>query len=258
MMSSLAKNFAPGFIMAAGLLLTWAAPFSFADVTPELRDVPYIFKAEPGCPVDVISAKTTLEIDPVGIPMACRVYIDYTNVSHKTLSGIRFRIGYIDGEEEVRGTFHAPDGSTVPPGGTGKGKWRGERVDPRTKKVMIRGLMARFSDGTVWESEKSEGGLIKPTPQPGQEGAKTSGGAGGAVPAFGSGAGGGVGGSTGAGGGASGSAAGSLGPSLGGDSGPPPLNADPPSSQAPAGSSAQADTSKPATPPAGGDSFDSY
>lgn len=254
MMSSLAKNLAPGFIMAAGLLLTLAAPFSSADVTPELRDVPYIFKAEPGCPVDVISAKTTLEIDPVGIPMACRVYIDYTNVSNKALSGIRFRIGYIDGEEEVRGTFHAPDGSTVPPGGTGKGKWRGERVDPRTKKVMIRGLMARFSDGTVWESEKSEGGLIKPAPQPGQEGAKTFGGAGAGARAFGSGAGG-VGAAGYGGAATSTSGAGSVGPGIGGD-GSSPLNADPQSGQGPAGSTQAQPSSKPATPPA--ENFDSY
>lgn len=148
--------------------------------------MPYVFKSEPGCPVDVVSAKTTLEIDPVGVPMACRVYIDYTNVSNKALAGVRFRIGYIDGEDQVCGTFHAPDGSSLAPGGSGHGKWRGDKVHPKTRKVMIRGLMARFADGTMWESEKSEGGLIKPTPQPGQDGAgKSFGGAQTGSPGFG-------------------------------------------------------------------------
>lgn len=151
--------------------MTFAAQFTLAQ-TPELRDVPNNFKSEAGCPVEVVSAKTVLEIDPVGMPMACRVYIDYKNVSAKSLAGVRFRIGYVDAEEQVKGTFHAPDGSQLAPGAQGHGKWRGERVDPRTKSVIIRGLMARFSDGSIWESEKSEGGVIKPTPQPGQEGYK--------------------------------------------------------------------------------------
>lgn len=144
-------------------------------MTPELRDAPNKFKSEPGCPVDVISARTTLEIDAVGTPMACRIYIDYKNISSKPLSGVKFRVGYVDAEDQVRGTFHAPDGAVVEPGGTGHGKWRGDKVDPRTKSIMIRGLMARYSDGTMWESEKTQGGLIKPPPEQ-------------AAPAFGSGA----------------------------------------------------------------------
>ena len=235
--------------MSVGILLT-VAQSGFAQVTPELRDVPYVFKQEPGCPVDVISAKTTLEIDAVGLPMACRVYIDYTNVSNKALSGVRFRIGYIDGEEQVVGTFHAPDGSSLAPGGSGKGKWRGERVDPRTKKVMIRGLMARFSDGTMWESEKSQGGLIKPTPQPGQEGAgggKAFGGGQSASPGFGGGAGGGY------DAGGAGASPGSVGASPS-ESCPPPLSSDPQSGQS-AGGAGQA-VAPPATPPA--ESMDSY
>ncbi len=235
--------------MSVGLLLSFAAQFTLAQVTPELRDVPYIFKSEPGCPVDVISAKTTLEIDPVGVPMACRIYIDYTNVSNKALSGVRFRIGYIDAEDQVCGTFHAPDGSSLPPGGSGRGKWRGDKVHPKTKKVMIRGLMARFSDGSIWESEKSEGGLIKPAPQPGQEGAgKAFGGAQGSSPSFGQGAApafGGVGGGPG-----------TVGPTPGlGD--PPPLSGDPAPAAAPSATPNPDSTQKPATPPPA-ENFDSY
>ena len=118
--------------------------------------------------------------------MACRIYIDYKNVSNKALAGVKFRIGYVDIEDQVRGTFHAPDGQSLQPGAVGSAKWRGDRVDPRTKSIMIRGLMARYADGTMWESEKSEGGLIKDPTQPPAPGSA------GVPPAFGNAASGGV------------------------------------------------------------------
>ena len=107
--------------------------------------------------MEVVKATTTLEIDPIGTPMACRIYIDYKNVSTKTLSGVKFRIGYIDAEEKVRGTFHAPHGQLLAPGATAQEKWRGGNIDPRTNSVMIRVLVAKYSDGTIWESEKMKG-----------------------------------------------------------------------------------------------------
>lgn len=122
--------------------------------TPELRSLNNQFRPETGCPVEVVSAKTDLEIDPFGTPIACRIYIDYKNTSARTLSGVKFRIGYIDADEKIRGTFHAPDGHILDPGGVSSAKWRGEKVDPRTSHVLIRVLVARYSDGTLWESEK--------------------------------------------------------------------------------------------------------
>lgn len=123
----------------------------------ELRNLNNQFKTESGCPVEVVKATTTLEIDPIGTPMACRIYIDYKNVSTKPVSGVKFRIGYIDAEEKVRGTFHAPDGHVLEPGGMASAKWRGEKIDPRTASVLIRVLVARYSDGRIWESEKMKG-----------------------------------------------------------------------------------------------------
>ncbi|MBX9690173.1 MAG: hypothetical protein K2X27_25905 [Candidatus Obscuribacterales bacterium] len=114
----------------------------------------YKFKSEAGCPVDIVSARTSLEIDPIGAPMACRIYVDYKNISNKSLAGVKFRIGYIDSEDKVRGTFHAADGQSLSPASVAKAKWRGDKVDPRTASVMIRVLVARFSDGSLWESEK--------------------------------------------------------------------------------------------------------
>jgi hypothetical protein len=122
--------------------------------SPELRTLSNQFKTEAGCPVQVVSAKTDLEIDPIGTPVACRIYIDYKNVSTRTVTGVKFRIGYIDGEEKIRGFFHAPDGHVLEPGAQSSARWRGDKVDPRTSRVMLRVLVARFSDGSVWESEK--------------------------------------------------------------------------------------------------------
>ncbi len=122
--------------------------------TPELRNLNSQFKGEAGCPVQVVSSKTVLEIDPIGTPMACRIYLDYKNSSAKTISGVKFRIGYIDGDEKIRGTFHAPDGHVLEPGGTASAKWRGDKVDPRVASTMIRVLVVRYSDGSTWESEK--------------------------------------------------------------------------------------------------------
>ena len=153
-----ARNVSFGRIlaMASGFLLLSGGQVAQAQ-SPELRNLNNQFRTEAGCPVQVISAKTDLEIDPFGTPMACRIYIDYKNTSTKPVSGVKFRIGYIDAEEKVRGTFHAPDGHVVEPGGQTSAKWRGDKVDPRTSSVLIRVLLARYSDGTIWESEKVKG-----------------------------------------------------------------------------------------------------
>lgn len=139
--------------MASGLLLIACAQ----DALAQERNLANQFKSEAGCPVDVVSAKTILDIDSFGTPVDCRIYIDYKNTSSKGLSGVKFRIGYVDSEEKMRGTFHAPDGHVLDPGASASAKWKGERVDPRTDHVVIRVLGARYSDGSMWESEKVKG-----------------------------------------------------------------------------------------------------
>lgn len=139
--------------------------------SPELRDVQNQFIPEAGCPVRIVKAETRLEVDSFGAPMACRIYIDYTNTSDRPLQGVKFRLGYIDRDGKVRGMFHAPDGRPLSPAGQASCKWRGDKVDPRTALVKIRVLTARFADGTVWESEKMKD-VAKP---PGAEGAVSGG-----------------------------------------------------------------------------------
>lgn len=104
--------------------------------------------------MEVTSSKVDLEVDSFDAPIAARVYLDYRNVSSKVINAVKFRVGYIDGENKVRGTFHAPDGNVVGPGSSASQKWRGERVDPRVKSIKIRALQVKFADGTLWESAK--------------------------------------------------------------------------------------------------------
>lgn len=104
--------------------------------------------------MEVTGSKVDLEVDSFDAPIAARVYLDYRNVSSKVINAVKFRVGYIDGENKVRGTFHAPDGNVVGPGSSASQKWRGERVDPRVKSIKIRALQVKFADGTLWESAK--------------------------------------------------------------------------------------------------------
>lgn len=129
-------------------------PLSEAQSPPELRAVPNQCVSEADCPVVLNSAKTELEVDPFGTPGACRIYIDYKNVGPKPLNAVKFRVGYIDAEEKVRGIFHAPDNKVVEPGAQVAAKWRGEKVSPSTRYVKIRVLLVRFADGSLWQSEK--------------------------------------------------------------------------------------------------------
>lgn len=142
------------FATAVLILTCFLSSEVFAQTSPELRDVQNQFIPEAGCPVRIVKAETRLEVDSFGAPMACRIYIDYTNASDRPIQGVKFRLGYIDPDGKVRGTFHAPDGRSLSPGAQNSSRWRGDKVDPRTSLVKIRVLQARYSDGSIWESEK--------------------------------------------------------------------------------------------------------
>lgn len=144
--------------MASGLLL-----FAHAQVAhgQELRNISNQFKTEPGCPVDLISAKTELEIDSFGQAAACRIYIDYKNASAKQISAVKFRFGYIDDQEHIRRTFAGDDSRGAVPDGKGHQQWR-VGVDPKASYVVIRPIAVKFADGTVWQSEKFKNPLANP------------------------------------------------------------------------------------------------
>lgn len=144
----------PGFFAALAFSIAGSLSTGVHAQTPELRDVQNQFIPEEGCPVRIVKAETRLEVDSFGAPLACRIYIDYTNAGSRSVNAVKFRIGYVDPDGKVRGMFHAPDGREVVPGSQASCKWRGEKIDPRTKLVKIRVLTARYSDGSVWESTK--------------------------------------------------------------------------------------------------------
>lgn len=121
----------------------------------ELRRLGPDFVGEPGCPVVAVGARTELEVDGFGAPIAARHYVDYRNVGNRPIAAVKFRIGYIDDAGKIRGTFHAPDTRIVEPGGQASQKWRGEKVDPRTAAIKMRVLQVKFSDGELWESVKA-------------------------------------------------------------------------------------------------------
>lgn len=118
-----------------------------------MRNLTNKFKSEAGCPVDLVSAKTELEIDSFGAPNACRIYIDYKNVAAKPISAVKFRMGYVDEQEIVRRFFKGDDEHQIAPGDKAHKQWR-VGADPRTAYVAIRAIAVKFSDGSEWRSEK--------------------------------------------------------------------------------------------------------
>jgi len=111
---------------------------------------------EPGCPITVSQARTELDLDPFGAPLAARIYIDYANSSQQEVAAVKFRIRFVDPQGNDRGTFHAPDAFLAPPGAVRSQKWKYERVDPRITDLKIRVLQVRFADGSSWQSAKMQ------------------------------------------------------------------------------------------------------
>lgn len=134
----------PGYILPAN-----------SQTTPELKKLNPQFVTEPGCPVEVVGATTAFEIDGFGTPMAARHYIDYRNIGGRPIAAVKFRIAYVAEDGKIHQPYlNAPDAHPLEPGGTASQKWRGDKVDPKTAAVKIRVLMVKFSDGSVWESQK--------------------------------------------------------------------------------------------------------
>lgn len=127
----------------------WASANEMKDIRTEVIN-------EAGCPIAVDSATSQLELDPFGTPMAARIYIDYRNACEKPIAAVKFRIGYVNAEGQLLGTFHAPHTMPLTPGAKTSEKWRGDRLDPRTSLIKIRTLIVKFTDGSRWESEKAK------------------------------------------------------------------------------------------------------
>lgn len=127
-----------------------------AQAQVELKRFNPQFVSEPGCPVEVVSASTEMEMDPFGTPVAARHYIDYRNTSGRPITAVKFRIGYVADD----GRIHQPylngfDKHDLQPGEQASQKWRGDKVDPRTAAIKMRVLKVSFADGSIWESAKA-------------------------------------------------------------------------------------------------------
>jgi hypothetical protein len=160
-MSNMLRNcLSWSLVMAWGILFTLISgglvPALSEDTQPELRKFNPQIVSEPGCPVEVTGARTELEVDPFGTPVAARHYIDYRNVSNKSVCGVKFRIGYVADDGKIHQPYvNGDDRHDLQPGEQASHKWRGDKVDPRTVAVKMRVLKVRFGDGGVWESAKA-------------------------------------------------------------------------------------------------------
>lgn len=129
-----------------------------AQGNAKLKGIEAQFYPEAGCPVEVTSIRSLLEIDPFGAPIASRVYITYKNNSTKPVKAVKFRIRYVDASGKNMGTFHAPDGSPVgvSPGGSRSSKWRkAGGLHPDIASFKVRVFKVRYADGSEWESVRA-------------------------------------------------------------------------------------------------------
>jgi hypothetical protein len=139
-------------LILAGMTLPYTATYAQADSkvqTIEAKSVP-----EVGCPVGLDTSEAELELDPFNAPVAIRIYLNYRNNSSQTLAAVKFRVRFLDDQGETRGSFQADDERALLAGGAGTQKWRKEGIDPRTRKILVRVLQAKFADTTTWNSEK--------------------------------------------------------------------------------------------------------
>ena len=142
------------FIFGVFLFLGCSLPIN-AQSSQRTKAIESAFYPEPGCPVEVTSIRSVLEVDPFEAPIASRVYITYKNISPKTIKAVKFRVRFSDGSGQNKGTFHAPDGSPmgVAPGSTRSKKWRKEGgLRPDIQKFKVRVLVVKYADGSIWES----------------------------------------------------------------------------------------------------------
>lgn len=144
-----------------------------SQAQPELRRMSPQFVTEAGCPVEVTAASTELEVDPFGQPIAARHYIDWSNASSQPVVAVKFRIGYVldDGNVQTMAAAWPMSSGATPqaPGSQVSYKWRGERVDAKTRSVKIRVLQVKFADGSEWASEKVKSATSRPAAPAGFE-----------------------------------------------------------------------------------------
>jgi hypothetical protein len=155
--SPLSRGFVSILRVAISLvvLLSWSgAIYTYAQSGEKVREIPGDFVGEDGCPVAVNSVKIALDLDPFGVPIDGRIYINYTNTSGKEIDAVKFRLRFVDATGADVGTFQASDGALVAPGAAHDQKWRREPINQKVVGMKVRVLQVKCPDGTMWESSK--------------------------------------------------------------------------------------------------------
>lgn len=128
------------------------------EVTTPQKEITIDFVKEAGCPIVTTDSNTraVLDLDPFGAPKDARIYISFKNNSERPVAAVKFRLRYVNTRGEDLGTFHAAQAVILGPGAEARGKWKGTRIHPDTCALKLRVLQVRYSDGTQWNSVKTE------------------------------------------------------------------------------------------------------
>lgn len=156
-------GFAPGIgflkalpvaISVVVLSLCSGSIYSYAQSGEKVREFQGDFVTEDGCPVVCNSIRTALDLDPFGVPIDGRIYINYKNVSDKQIDAVKFRIRFVDETGADLGTFQAADGALVAPGTDHDQKWKREPINQKVTGMKVRVLQVKCPDGSMWQSSK--------------------------------------------------------------------------------------------------------
>lgn len=128
--------------------------YSYAQSGEKVREFQGDFVSEDGCPVSVNSIRTALDLDPFGVPIDGRIYINYKNVSDKQIDAVKFRLRFVDATGSDVGTFQASDGALLMPGTDHDQKWKREPINQKVIGLKVRVLQVKCPDGSMWESSK--------------------------------------------------------------------------------------------------------
>ena len=129
---------------------------TYAQSAEKVRPIPSDFISEQGCPVTLSASRTELDLDPFDSPIDARLYFSYRNVSARPVAAVKFRVRFIDNTGKDLGTFQAPDGALLEPGGERSQKWKTDRVYPGAVALKVRVLEVKYADGSLWQSAKMQ------------------------------------------------------------------------------------------------------
>ncbi|MCA9804617.1 MAG: hypothetical protein KC777_21755 [Cyanobacteria bacterium HKST-UBA02] len=152
----MSKGFLIATVLSSFILIALISGSRAALAEPAEKALEPQFYPERGCPVEIVSIRSVLEVDPFGAPLACKIYTTYKNNSTKPISAVKFKFRFVDAAGKDKGTFHGGDNVQVLPGMTRAHKWRRDvALSPVISGLKIRVLRVKFGDGSGWHSFKT-------------------------------------------------------------------------------------------------------